>query len=61
MGGDLEPVSLCTRFSGFSTISNFSFTSLDSKLVGMFFETLPMFVAKDFARRRFVAQISALK
>ena len=55
IGGEtLESVSLCTRFSGFSTISSFSFNRLGSKLVmvSMFLEIVPMFVAKDFARRR---------
>ena len=62
IGGEtLESVSLCTRFSGFSTISSFSFNRLGSKLVmvSMFLEIVPMFVAKDFARRHFVAQIYA--
>ena len=55
----LESVSLCTQFSGFSTISSFSFNRLSSKLVGMFPEIVPMFVAKDFTRRHLVAQICA--
>ena len=55
----LESVSLCTRFSGFSTISSFGFNRLSSKLVGMFFGIVPMFVLKDFARDCFVAQICA--
>ena len=58
----LESVSLCTRFSGFSTISSSSFNRLSWKLVGMFFGIVPIFVAKDFqdfARRRFLAQICA--
>ena len=55
----LESVSLCTRFSGFSTISSFGFNRLSSKLVGMFLEIVPMFVAKDFVRDCFVAQIRA--
>ena len=52
-------LSLCTRFSGFSTISSFSFNRLSSKLVSMFFEIVPMFVLKDFVRDRSVAQICA--
>ena len=40
----LESVSLCTRFSGFSTISSFGFNRLSSKLVDMFFGIVPMFV-----------------
>ena len=52
-------VSLCTRFSGFSTISSFGFNRLSSKLVGMFLEIVPMFGAKDFVRDCFVAQIRA--
>ena len=55
----LESVSLCTRFSGFSTISSFGFNRLSSKLVGMFLEIVPMFVAKDFTQRHLVAQICA--
>ena len=55
----LESVSLCTRFSGYTTISSFSLNCLSSKLVGMFLEIVPMFVVNDFARRRFVAQICA--
>ena len=55
----LESVSLCTRFSGFSAISRFGFNRLSSKLVGMFLEIVPMFVAKDFTRRHLVAQICA--
>ena len=57
----LESVSLCTRFSGYTTISSFSLNRLSSKLVlvGMFLEIVPMFVVNDFARRRFVAQICA--
>ena len=43
----LESVSLCTRFSGFSTISSFGFNRLSSKLVGMFLEIVPMFVVKE--------------
>ena len=54
-----RPVSLCTRFSAFSMISSFSFNCLSSKLVGMFLEIVPMFVAKDFVRRCFIAQICA--
>ena len=48
----LESVSLCTQFSGFSIISRFSFNCFGSKLVGMFFEIVPMFVLKDFVRCR---------
>ena len=59
LGETLESVSLCTRFSAFSTISSFSFNRLSSKLVGMFLEIVPMFVAKDFVRRCFIAQICA--
>ena len=55
----LESVSLCTRFSGFSTISSFGFNRLSSKLVSMSVEIVPMFVAKDFVRDCFVAQIRA--
>ena len=55
----LESVSLCTRFSGFSTISSFNFDCLSCKLVSMFFWIFPMFVAKDFVRDWFVAQIRA--
>ena len=58
----LESVSLCTRISAFSTISSFGFNRLmrlSSKLVSMFFEIVPMFVDKDFAGHRFVAQICA--
>ena len=60
----LESVSLYTRFSDFSTISSFGFNHSSSELVGIFLEMLeiiPMFVlvVKDFARRRFVAQICA--
>ena len=52
----LESVSLCTRFSGFSTISSFSFNRLSSKLVGVFYGIVPMFVLKDFVRDCFVAR-----
>ena len=55
----LESVSLCTRFSGFSTISSFGLYRLSSKLVGMFFGIVLMFVLKDFVRDCFVAQICA--
>ena len=55
----LESVSLCTRFSGFSTISSFSFNRLSSKLVGVFFGIVPMFVLTNFVRDCFVAQICA--
>ena len=58
-GAPLESVSLCTRFSGFSTISSFGFNRLSSKLVGMSVDIVPMFVAKDFVRDCFVAQIRA--
>ena len=46
----LESVSLCTRFSGFSTISSFGFNRLSSKLIGMFFGIVPIVVLKDFVR-----------
>ena len=55
----LESVSLCTRISAFSTISSLGFNRLSSKLVSMFFEIVLMFVDKDFAGHRFVAQICA--
>ena len=55
----LESVSSCTRFSGFLTISSFGFNRLSSKLVGMFFGIVPMFVLKDFVPNCFVAQICA--
>ena len=58
-GAPLESVSLCTRFSGFLTISSFSFNRLSCKLVGMFFGIVPMFVAKDSVGNCFVAQIRA--
>ena len=40
-------------------ISSFGFNRLGSKLVGMFLEIVPMFVATDFAQPRFVGQICA--
>ena len=55
----LESVSSCTRFSGFLTISSFGFNRLSSKLVGMFFGIVPMFLLKDFVPNCFVAQICA--
>ena len=55
----LKFVSLCTRFSGFLTISSFAFDRLSSKLVGMFSGIVLMFVLKDFVRDCFVAQICA--
>ena len=55
----LESVSLCIRFSGFLTISSSSYNRLSSKLVGMFFGIVTMFVAKDFVRDCYVAQIRA--
>ena len=55
----LESVSSCTRFSGFLAISSFSFNRLSSKLVGMLFEIVPMFVFKYFVPDCFVAQICA--
>ena len=59
-GTFLKPVNLRRCFSGFSTIiSSFGFNRLGSKLVGMFFEIVSMFVAKGFVRHRFVAQIYA--
>ena len=59
LGNALESVSSCTRFSGFLTISSFGFNRLSSKLVGMFFRIVPMFVLKDFVPDCFVAQICA--
>ena len=41
-------------FSFFDDISSFSFNRLSSKLVSMFLEIVPMFVAKDFDRRCFL-------
>ena len=55
----LESVSSCTRFSGFLAISSFGFNRLSSKLVGMLFGIVPMFVFKDFVPDCFVAQICA--
>ena len=55
----LKFVSLCTHFSCFSTISSFGLYRLSSKLVGMFFGIVPMFVLKDFVWDCFVAQICA--
>ena len=55
----LESVSLGTRFLGISTIFSFSFNRLGSKLEGMFFGIVPMFVPKSFVRECFVAQIRA--
>ena len=55
----LESVSSCTRFSGFLTISSFGFNRLSSKLVGMFFRIVPMFVPKGFVPDCSVAQICA--
>ena len=55
----LESVSSCTRFLGIFTISSFGFNRLSSKLVGMFFGIVPMFVLKDFVPDSFVAQICA--
>ena len=55
----LESVSSCTRFSGILKISNFGFNRSSSKLVGMFFGIVPMFVQKDFVQDCFVAQICA--
>ena len=55
----LESVSSCTRFSGILKISNFGFNRSSSKLVGMFFGIVPMFVLKDFVQDCFVAQICA--
>ena len=59
VGVPLESVSLCTRFSGFSTIFSFGFNRLGSKLVGLFFGIVLMFVLKDFVQDCFVAQIRA--
>ena len=58
-GETLESVSSCTRFLGIFTISSFGFNRLSSKLVGMFFGIVPMFVLKDFVPDSFVAQICA--
>ena len=55
----LESVSSCTRFSGFLTISIFSFNRLSSKLVGMFIGIVSMFAPKEFVPDCFVAQICA--
>ena len=55
----LESVSSCTRFSGILKISNFGFNRSSSKLVGMFFGIVPMFVLNDFVQDCFVAQICA--
>ena len=55
----LESVSSCTRFSGFLAISSFGFNRLSSKLVGMLFGIVHMFVFKDFDPDCFVAQICA--
>ena len=60
----LESVSLCTRFSSFSTIFSFGFNRLSSwKLVGLFFNLLfrivILLVPKDFVQDCFVAQIYA--
>ena len=55
----LESVSSCTRFSGFLTISSVGFNRLSSKLVGMFFGIVPMFVLKHFVSDCFLAQICA--
>ena len=59
VGETLESVSSCTRFSGILKISNFGFNRSSSKLVGMFFGIVPMFVLKDFVQDCFVAQICA--
>ena len=49
----LESVSIiCTRFFGFSLKSSFGLNRLGSKLAGMFFKIVPMFVPKDFGRHR---------
>ena len=58
-GETLESVSSCTRFSCILKISNFGFNRSSSKLVGMFFGIVPMFVLKDFVQDFFVAQICA--
>ena len=55
----LESVSSCTRFSCILKISNFGSNRSSSKLVGMFFGIVPMFVLKDFVQDCFVAQICA--
>ena len=54
VGETLESVSSCTRFSGILKISNFGFNCSSSKLVGMFFGIVPMFVQKDFVQDCFV-------
>ena len=59
VGETLESVSSCTRFSGFLAISSFGFNRLSSKLVGMLFGIVTMFVPKDFVLDCFVAQICA--
>ena len=62
MSREKGPVRICQfvhSISGFSTISSFGFNRLRSKLVGMFLEIVSMFVAKDFVRDCFVAQIRA--
>ena len=60
-GPRLESVSLCTQFPGFLTISSCAsvLTVSSSKLVGMFFRIVLMFVLKDFVRDCFIAQICA--
>ena len=50
----LESVSSCTRFSGFLAISSFGFNRLSSKLVGMLFGIVHMFVFKDFVPDCFI-------
>ena len=46
----LESVSSRTRFSCILKISNFGFNRSSSKLVGMFFGIVTMFVLKDFVQ-----------
>ena len=56
---EIESVSLCTRFSGFSKIFSFGLNRLGSKSVGLFFGIVPMFALKDFVHDCFIAQIRA--
>ena len=45
--GDTRESGTCNLFSGFSTISSLGFNRLGSKLVGIFFEMVSTFIAKD--------------
>ena len=56
LSGNVRICQFVHSISAFSTISSFSFNRLSSKLVGMFLEIVPMFVAKDFVRRCFIAR-----